>query len=89
MAYPIFTEEAMILKLQEDNSYISAGENAGTQSLSRSLEAATLPLDCHPSASNQLVGLLIGFRASHKQDQTENYVELNVKLKILHTFADT
>jgi hypothetical protein len=56
--------------------YISAGGNAGTQSLSRFLKVATPRLDCHSLASNKLVGLLIAFKALHKQDQTENYLHV-------------
>jgi hypothetical protein len=56
---------------KQDNCYISTAGNAGTQSLSRGLEVAILPLDHHSLAQNEVAGLLASFKILHKQDWTE------------------
>jgi hypothetical protein len=51
VARSLLTEEALMPELQQDNAYISA----------------TLPLDCQPLDSSQLVGIIFAFKALRKQ----------------------
>jgi hypothetical protein len=48
MGYPVSTDETLTPESQQDNCYIRAGGNAGTQTVCpEALKVATLPLDYH------------------------------------------
>jgi hypothetical protein len=53
-------------RLQKDNSYISAGANAGIQNQR---------FNCLPFSGQQLIGGIIALKVLHKQDWTKNLKE--------------
>jgi hypothetical protein len=65
MTYIVFTEEALMPKLQEGYCYVSAGGNAGPQNLLTGIKASLL-LDYHSLSISQLVGLPVIFKMLHK-----------------------
>jgi hypothetical protein len=66
VAYPIFTEKALMQMLPWDSCCISAGGNGDIHSQYKGLKADNQPLHYHSLVSNKSMGHLIASKILHQ-----------------------